>query len=231
MKKFELTTETETCCGRTLYRIKALKSFGGVCVGDLGGWVEKEENLSHDGDAWISGDARVYDNARVSGDARVFGNAWVSGDAWVFGNAWVFGDAWVFGEARVSSDAGVSSNARVYDNASISDNAKVYGNASIHDNAKVYGNIDISGDADVSRDARISNGEHVMWISRIGSRNGTTTFFATKTGIYVNCGCFSGSLEAFAAAVDKNHGDSEHGKAYRLAIEIAKLRIKLPEEE
>ncbi len=83
----------------------------------------------------------------------------------------------------------------------------------------------------MSRDAQISNYEHVMWISRIGSRNGTTTFFATETGIYVNCGCFSGSLEAFAAAVDKNHGDSEHGKAYRFAIEIAKLRIKLPEEE
>ena len=165
MKKFELTTETKICDGRTLYRIKALESFGGVCAGDLGGWVEKEKNLSHDGNAW------------VSGDAQVSGDAWVSGDAQVFG------------------DARVSSNARV------------------------------SGNAWVSRD------EHVMWISRVGSRNGTTTFFATKTGIYVNCGCFSGSLEAFAAAVDKNHGDSEHGKAYRLAIEIAKLRIKLPEEE
>ena len=177
MKKFELTTETKICDGRTLYRIKALESFGGVCAGDLGGWVEKEKNLSHGGDARVSDNARVYGDAWVSDNARVYGDAWVSGDARVYGDAWVSGNAWVSGDARVSRD------------------------------------------------------EHVMWISRIGSRNGTTTFFATKTGIFVNCGCFSGSLEAFAAAVDKNHGDSEHGKAYRLAIELAKLRIKLPEEE
>ena len=35
------------------------------------------------GDAWVSGDARVYGNASVSGDAWVSGNASVSGDAWV----------------------------------------------------------------------------------------------------------------------------------------------------
>lgn len=116
-------------------------------------------------------------------------------------------------------------------NAWVSGNARVYGDARVSDNARVYGDAWVSGNAWVSGDARVSRDEHVMWISRIGSRNGTTTFFATKTGIFVNCGCFSGSLEAFAAAVDKNHGDSEHGKAYRLAIELAKLRIKLPEEE
>lgn len=207
MKKFELTTETKICFGKTLYRIKALKSFGGVCAGDLGGWVEKEENLSHDGNAWVSGNAWISGNAQVYGNARVLGNARVSGDASVYGNSWIYGNARVYGDAIVS------------------------GEASVYGNARVYGDVAVSGDADVSRDARISSDEHVMWISCIGSRNGTTTFFATKTGIYVNCGCFSGSLEAFAAAVDKNHGDSEHGKAYRLAIEIAKLRIKLPEEE
>lgn len=38
-------------------------------AGELGGYVEKEENVSQDGNAW------VYGNARVSG------NAWVYGDA------------------------------------------------------------------------------------------------------------------------------------------------------
>lgn len=225
MKKFELTTETKIRFGRTLYRIKALKSFGGVCAGDLGGWVEKEKNLSHDGNAWVSGDARVSGNAWISDNARV------SGDAWVFGIARVSDDAVVFSNTRVYDYASIYGNAKVHGNANISGNARVYGDANVYGDASIYGNIDLSGDADVSRDAQIFNYEHVMWISRIGSRNGTTTFFATKTGIFVNCGCFSGSLEAFAAAVDKNHGDSEHGKAYRLAIEIAKLRIKLPEEE
>lgn len=75
MKKYEFTGETKDFCGVELHRIRALKDFGDVEAGDLGGWIEKEENLSHDGGCWVSG------NAWVSGDARVSGNAWVAGDA------------------------------------------------------------------------------------------------------------------------------------------------------
>ena len=57
MKKFELTTEFITnFLGTKLFRIKALVEFGKVEKGELGGFVEKEENLDHDGDAWVSGD-------------------------------------------------------------------------------------------------------------------------------------------------------------------------------
>lgn len=70
MKKFELTTEFITnAFGKKLFRIKALVEFGDVKAGELGGYVEKEENVSQDGNAWVSGDARVSGNARVSGDA------------------------------------------------------------------------------------------------------------------------------------------------------------------
>lgn len=69
MKKYELTTNTKTLLGRKLFQVKALISFGNVNAGNLGGYVEKEENLSHDGDAWVSGNARVYGNAQVSGNA------------------------------------------------------------------------------------------------------------------------------------------------------------------
>ena len=81
MKKFELTSEFVTFLGKKLFRIKALISFGNVKEGELGGFVEKEENLDQSGNAWVSG------NARVSGDAWVSGNAWVSSNAWVSGNA------------------------------------------------------------------------------------------------------------------------------------------------
>ena len=75
MKKFELTSEFVTFLGKKLFRIKALISFGNVEEGELGGYVEKEENLSDDGDAWVYGNARVYGNAEVSGDAMVHDNA------------------------------------------------------------------------------------------------------------------------------------------------------------
>jgi hypothetical protein len=89
MKKYELTDETVYCSGKKLYRIRALIDFADVMAGELGGYVEGEENLEQTGDAWVCGDARVF------GYAQVFGNAQVFGDAQVYGYAQVFGDAWV----------------------------------------------------------------------------------------------------------------------------------------
>ena len=106
MKKFELTTESKiNIFGKKLFRIKALISFGNVREGDTGGWVEKEENLSHSGNAWVYGDAEVCGDARVYGDAEVYGDARVYGNAWVYGDAEVCGDARVYGDAEVCGDA------------------------------------------------------------------------------------------------------------------------------
>ena len=88
MKKFELTAEFVTnVFGKKLFRIKALVAFGDVEKGELGGFIEKEDNLSHSGDAWVSGNAQVSGDARVYTDALVSCNARVSGDAQVSGNA------------------------------------------------------------------------------------------------------------------------------------------------
>nr|DAL89482.1 MAG TPA: Putative transferase, nesg, ydcK, Structural Genomics.38A [Caudoviricetes sp.] len=106
MKKFELTTEFITnAFGKKLFRIKALVEFGDVKAGELGGYVEKEGNVSQADNAWVYGDARVYGDACVSGNARVSGNAWVSGNARVYGDARVYGNAEVYGDARVSGNA------------------------------------------------------------------------------------------------------------------------------
>ena len=83
MKKFELTSEFVTFLGKTLFRIKALVSFGDVAEGELGGFIERENNLDQSGDAWVYGDAQVYGYAQVSGNAQVCGDARVYGDAWV----------------------------------------------------------------------------------------------------------------------------------------------------
>ena len=63
MKKFELTGEFIVYFGIKLFRIKALIDFGDVKRGEVGGIVEKEENLSQEDNAWV------------------YGDAWVSGDA------------------------------------------------------------------------------------------------------------------------------------------------------
>ena len=87
-KKFELTDKfVFNTFGIKLFQIKCTKSFKYAKEGDLGGYVEKDENLDQESNAWVYGDAWVYGNARVSGDARVYGNAQVSGDARVYGDA------------------------------------------------------------------------------------------------------------------------------------------------
>ena len=97
-RKYELTDETIEHCGHTLHRIRALRDFGDVKAGDLGGWVESEANLSHEGDCWVFDDAKVYENARVFADAAILNGAEV------------------FGSARVSSSVRVSGHTTVCDN-------------------------------------------------------------------------------------------------------------------
>lgn len=87
MKKYELTDETIEVYGTALHRIKALKDFGNVKKGELGGYVESERNLSQEGNCWVYGNAEVYGNAWVCGNAEVFGNAKVYSNAEVCGNA------------------------------------------------------------------------------------------------------------------------------------------------
>ena len=118
-RKYECINETITVGDKTLYRIKALMDFGDVKKGDLGGYIENEDNLSHNGKCWVFGNARVFDDACVSGKAQVFGNARIFDDTLVSNNAQVCGDACVSDNACVSGDACVYNNAKIYSNAHI----------------------------------------------------------------------------------------------------------------
>ena len=80
--KYILTAETKTLHnGGVLHRIKATCNFNDVIAGDLGGWIEKETNLSREGNAWVYGNALVSGNALVYDTAHVCGTAHVSGTA------------------------------------------------------------------------------------------------------------------------------------------------------
>lgn len=119
-----------------LYRIRALKDFEDVMAGDLGGYIEKEENLFQEGNCWVSDEARVYDNAKVSGNARVYNDAKVFGNAQIYDNAGVFDDTEVYGNAKVYGKTEVSESAEVFGE------AEIYGKAQIYNGAKVYKNAE-----------------------------------------------------------------------------------------
>ncbi|WP_375637295.1 MULTISPECIES: hypothetical protein [unclassified Bartonella] len=100
-KKYKLTDETIKVDRITLYRIRALKDFGDVKKGDLGGWVESEWNLSHDDNCWVGGNACIYQNAYISENAKVYDDAEVYNNAKVRGNAIVAGDTAFYGSDAI----------------------------------------------------------------------------------------------------------------------------------
>lgn len=189
MKKYEFTEETKKIGEVTLHRIRAAVDFYIVNTdgcdadsdrppltkierGTLGGWIEKEENLSQEGTAWVADEACVYGKGHVWGATVVSENATVSG-----GDIMDF--ARVYGKATVHSGC-VSDHTRIYDEAEVSggiysDHAQVYGNATIEQeddgeltiagNARIYGQskiacesggtIEIGGNAKIYDDAKV----------------------------------------------------------------------------
>jgi len=114
-KKYELIEGSEILVtGNPLYRIRALIDIGdSVKAGDLGGFVESEKNLSHDGDAWVADAAAAFGGARVYEDACLFSNAWLYGNAQAYGNASIGGNARIYGCTQVCGKASVSGDARI----------------------------------------------------------------------------------------------------------------------
>lgn len=189
MKKYDLTEETKQIGEATLHRIRAAVDFYIVNTdgcdadndrpplrkiekGTLGGWIEKEDNLSQEGIAWVAGEASVYGKGHVWGAAVVSENASVDG-----GDIMDF--ARVYGKATVHGGC-ISDHTRIYDEAEVSggiysDHAQVYGNATIEqeddgeltiaENARVYGQakiacesggtIEIGGNAKIYDDAKV----------------------------------------------------------------------------
>ena len=129
------------------------------------------------------------------------GGGWVADTARVDDSAYIGPAAWVFGDARVSGDA------------------LVYGDA------RVFGDAWVSGDALVYGDATIAKSSDYLLIGPIGSRADFMTW--TRSDNCIATGCFRGTIEEFLAAVRETHGDNEHAKAYRAAMNFIRAMEKL----
>jgi len=116
MKKYELLqNDTIKVSSATLYRIRALRDFKGIKAGDLGGYLQYESNLSHEGTCLVGDYARVFEKASVLEDAQVYGNAKIFGYADVSGSAHIFDMALVMDNACIQGNAYVCDTAQVYD--------------------------------------------------------------------------------------------------------------------
>lgn len=138
-KKYKLRTDLiKGNDGHILYRIESLKDFSNVKKGDLGGWVEKENNLSQEGNCWVCENACVYEEAKVCDNACVFGDAKVYGGACVFGHAKVYDDVCVYGESYVRGNTRVYGRALVNGKAIVDNEANICGNAVVKKSSDYY---------------------------------------------------------------------------------------------
>lgn len=158
--KYKLTDETRIVQGRPLFRIQAIKDFNDVKIGDLGGWIQTENNLSHDGNCWI------YDNAYAMDMARVKNNATLRHDSAAHGFTHIMDEA------------------RLVDTAEATGHSKVYGKALLCNNSRVYGDAEVF-DA-IMRDS--SKAHKNAWVCKgvILSDTMQVTEKTTKTPIYIH---------------------------------------------
>jgi carbonic anhydrase/acetyltransferase-like protein (isoleucine patch superfamily) len=96
-----------------LWQVIALRDFSDVKTGQIGGWVENEDNLSQYGNCWI-----------YSSDGVVFGGSSVNDDAQIHGNSTLCHQAHVSGQSIVEQSL-VSGECRIYDAARILNGSQV----------------------------------------------------------------------------------------------------------
>lgn len=208
-KKYEMIEESG------LFRIVALKDFADVKKGSKGGLIERESNLSHEGNCWVYDNAVVWGYAQVSGNARVRNNARVHGQAQVYDRAVVFGKAEVFGNAQVYDDAQVFDNAKVYGVTIVEDKASVFGDAVVKEDAYIDGNASI-------RDVVITCREDYITFKNWWS---TRRYFTwTRRNNMWSVGCFYGTGEEL---IKKAYQDSEKsGKEYERVVKYVESIMK-----
>ena len=79
--------------------------------------------------------------------------------------------------------------------------------------------------ADLGDWGKIQNPSDILSIGAIGSRSGYTMIFRTDKGLFVQCGCFRGTIEEFETKVKETHKGNKHEKDYMAMIEFAKIKF------
>ena len=80
-------------------------------------------------------------------------------------------------------------------------------------------------DADLGEWGKLQSPSDILIVGAIGSRNGYTTIFRTDKGLFVQCGCFKGTLGEFEAKVKETHQGNNHEKDYLALIQFAKIKF------
>lgn len=201
-KKYKILKSNEKILsGRILHQVEALCDFSDVSAGTLGGFIEKEENLSHKGDCWLYDNSAVYDNARLQDNAILCNTAIVCENAIVGGGSILQNESLVYGHAVLSGEIIVS------------------GGSIICDDVKLIGGPIEINSAFIKGDARLQKTSDVFVVSNIWSRRnpGTITYTRPNKMWTIFPGSFHGTGEELIQdAIESN--ESSTIEQYKLLI-------------
>lgn len=83
----------------------------------------------------------------------------------------------------------------------------------------------IKAGADLGDCGKLTGDRPYFEIGPIGSRSDKICSFLTDKGIFIQAGCFFGSIEEFEQKVIKTHGDNIHAKEYFSAIALIQFHF------
>lgn len=215
-RKYELVKEdSQYIDGHTLYRIRALKDFNDVKVGDLGGYIEKQYNLTHKGNAWI------YDV-----NCCVYGHAKVSGNAQIRDAVNIHDYCTVSGEARINGTAFIHGNTDISGFVHIGNDVEITGDAQICGDACIGGDIRIIGDIFIGGKALILYPKDYMIFTHVLKEYDTLGFMRTQDGsINVSYNQKLYTLTEFRQYLKTLQNNSLILKRYSLILKLMKLHF------
>ena len=234
---FKLTEETRVNeAGRKLRQIECTRDFKFAQAGELGGFIEKEENLGSE--AWVDEGAQVWGEAKVINGSVLRDNARVYGRSKVRNGSVIYDEARVYDYALVDA-CSVGGQAKVYGKSwisrgvSMADQTEVFGLANIENscllhNASVSGRACLNCSMVLSTDAYVTHNSDFCQFYNLCPTADRTTVYRTKAGdirIYHADEVYT--LEAFTELVEQASDELVFKQVYPAVLAVIKVRFPL----
>lgn len=161
--KYEITDIVGYRFKKKVYRIRALKNFGDVKKGDLGGYVSSYENLSQYGDCWIYDDAAVIQDATLENNSTIHNTSIMYGTSTAIRNSKIYKSTRICGNSIISdstiSGKSLLKDTRIY-NSRIKGNIITYDTSSLINYSNIRGILYLSNSS-ITNSKIVSN---IAWI-------------------------------------------------------------------
>ena len=143
-KKYEILMDEKNTIewkGHTLHRIRALRDFGDIRKGDIGGFVENENNLSHKGNCWIYDDAKAMDNSIMYDNSRICDKSELHDDSEMYNYTRMYDYSELHNNSIMNDNSEMHDISKMYGNSIMYDDSEMYGDSELNNQVKLYGKL------------------------------------------------------------------------------------------